>query len=61
MAILSIKASQIKNWTEREPRRAQEILPKLVWKLVLASSKKIEDIHFPLREQSNMQDMMVIL
>lgn len=47
MAILSVKASQIENWTEREPRRAQEILPKLVWKLVLASSKKIEDIHFP--------------
>lgn len=47
MSILSIKASDIDNWTAKEPRRAQELLPKLVWKLILASSNVIEDHHFP--------------
>lgn len=47
MTILSIKASDIDNWTSKEPRRAQELLPKLIWKLILASSKTIEDHHFP--------------
>lgn len=47
MTILSVKASDIDNWTAKEPRRAQELLPKLIWKLVLASSKTIEDHHFP--------------
>ena len=44
---LSIKASDIDNWTSKEPRRAQELLPKLIWKLILASSKTIEEHHFP--------------
>lgn len=47
MSILSIKASDIDNWTSKEPRRAQELLPKLVWKLILASTNYIEDHHFP--------------
>lgn len=47
MTILSIKASDIDDWTCKEPRRAQELLPKLIWKLILASSKTIEDHHFP--------------
>ena len=47
MKVLSIKASDIDNWTYKEPRRAQELLPKLIWKLILASSKTIEDHHFP--------------
>lgn len=47
MNVLSIKASDIENWTNREPRRAQELLPKLLWKLILASSNNIEDHHFP--------------
>jgi len=47
MTILSVKATDIDNWTSKEPRRAQELLPKLIWKLVLASSKTIEDHHFP--------------
>ena len=47
MTILSIKASEIDNWTSTEPRRAQELLPKLIWNLILASSKSIQDIHFP--------------
>ena len=47
MTLLSIKASDIDDWTNKEPRRAQELLPKLIWKLILASSKTIEDHHFP--------------
>lgn len=47
VTVLSIKASDIDNWTSKEPRRAQELLPKLIWKLILASSKTIEDHHFP--------------
>lgn len=47
MGILSIKAYEIDNWTKSEPRRAQELLPKLVCKLLLASSKEIVDFHFP--------------
>ena len=47
LALLSITASDLNNWTSKEPRRAQELLPKLMWKLILASSKSIEDSHFP--------------
>lgn len=47
VTFLAIKASDIDNWTSKEPRRAQELLPKLIWKLILASSKTIEDHHFP--------------
>ena len=42
-----ITATDIDNWTAREPRRAQEIIPLLVWKLILASCKTIKDHHFP--------------
>lgn len=42
-----ITAAEIDNWTTREPRKAQEILPQLVWKLILASCKQINDHHFP--------------
>ncbi len=43
-----ITAADIDNWTRKEPRRAQEILPLLVWKLILASCDSIiNDIHFP--------------
>ena len=45
--VLSIKATDIDNWTSKNPRRAQELLPKLIWKLILASSKIINDHHFP--------------
>lgn len=27
-----ITATEIDNWTAKEPRRAQELLPQLVWK-----------------------------
>lgn len=42
-----ITAEEIDNWTNRESRRAQEIVPLLVWKLILASGKSINDHHFP--------------
>ena len=58
MNVLSIKASDIENWTNREPRRAQELLPKLLWKLILASSNNIEDHHFRLRMLYNTMGMM---
>ena len=45
VTFLAIKASDIDNWTSKEPRRAQELLPKLIWKLILASSKKIGRAH----------------
>ena len=42
-----ITAAEIDNWTSKEPRRAQELLPLLIGKLILASSKNIIDFHFP--------------
>ena len=42
-----ITAAEIDNWTSRDPRRAQEILPQLVWKLILGSCTRIKDHHFP--------------
>lgn len=42
-----ITASEIDAWTKREPRRAQELLPKLVIKLILSSTNSIEDFCFP--------------
>lgn len=42
-----ITAAEIDEWTNRDPRRAQELLPLLVGKLILASGKIITDYHFP--------------
>ena len=42
-----ITATEIDSWTTKEPRRAQEILPQLVWKLILGSCTQINDHHFP--------------
>ncbi len=42
-----ITAAEIDEWTKRDPRRAQELLPLLVGKLILASGKTITDYHFP--------------
>jgi len=42
-----ITAAEIDNWTTKEPRRAQELLPQLVWKLILGSCKHVKDHHFP--------------
>lgn len=41
-----ITASELDAWTEREPRRAQELLPKLVIKLILSSTNSIENYSF---------------
>ena len=40
-----IKNEEIDAWSERDPRRAQELLPMLVAKLILASDADIEKIH----------------
>ena len=42
-----ITATEIYAWTAREPRRAQEILPKLIIKLILASTNNIDNFNFP--------------
>lgn len=42
-----ITAAEIDNWTTVEPRRVQELLPQLVWKLTLGSCVHINDHHFP--------------
>lgn len=42
-----ITAADIDNWSNREPRRVQELLPQLVWKLILASCTSIKEHHFP--------------
>lgn len=42
-----ITATEINDWTDREPRRAQETVPLLIWKLILASCTQINDHHFP--------------
>lgn len=47
MAINWIMAEDIEAWTERNPRRAQELLPELVGRLILASADSIIDFHFP--------------
>ena len=41
-----ITSEDIDSWSDRDSRRAQELLPKLVAKLVLASDADIEKIHF---------------
>src|SRR5665648_468554 len=47
MSFKWINASEIDSWTNREPRRAQELLPKLVIKLILSSTNSIKDFNFP--------------
>ena len=42
-----VTAADIDDWTSREPRKAQEMLPLLIWKLILASCHSIIDHHFP--------------
>ncbi|MGN0513010.1 MAG: hypothetical protein ACI4GD_01935 [Lachnospiraceae bacterium] len=42
-----ISAADIEQWTNNDPRRAQELLPKLIWKLVLSSCSQIRNHHFP--------------
>ena len=42
-----LSAADIDNWTDKDPRRAQETLPLLVWKLITATYPHIIDSHFP--------------
>lgn len=45
---LTFTANEIDTWAKEEPRRAQEILPELTVRLVLATSKKIANYNFPI-------------
>ncbi len=43
-----ISAADLEDWAIKEPREAQEILPQLVIKLILANSDKVKDFNFPI-------------
>lgn len=45
---LILSANEIDAWAKAEPRRAQELLPELIIRLVLAASRKIADYNFPI-------------
>ena len=45
-----LTASEIDSWAQLHPRRAQEILPELVGRLILATAKKVESFHFPIEK-----------
>lgn len=49
MSFRWIKASELENWTDIDSRRAQELLPLLIRKLIIASIPlpSIKDLHFP--------------
>lgn len=41
-----ITASDIDCWTDKESRRAQEIIPLLICKLILATCRYVKDVYF---------------
>lgn len=45
-----ISAIEIDSWAKADPRKAQEVLPSLMIRLILASSKKINDFNFPIEK-----------
>ncbi|MEM1486389.1 hypothetical protein V6615_16235 [Oscillospiraceae bacterium PP1C4] len=45
-----ISATEIDAWAKVNPRRSQEILPELMIRLILATSKKIRDFNFPIEK-----------
>lgn len=47
---IHISANDIKQWGTNDARRAQEQLPLLIWKLILASCTLIRNHHFPFNE-----------
>lgn len=47
---LTFSANEIDAWAKGEPRLAQELLPELIVRLVLATSKKITDYNFPIEK-----------
>lgn len=42
-----IKAQDLDHWTDRDPRRVQELLPKLIEKLILCSNIGVRTCNFP--------------
>ena len=47
-----ISATELDNWSRNNPRQAQEILPELVIRLVLATSDKIIRHNFSMRKRN---------
>ena len=48
--MFNINANEIDLWAKSDPRRAQEILPSLMIRLILTTSKKIHDFNFQIEE-----------
>lgn len=46
----SITATEIDAWAKLNPRRAQELLPELIVRLILCTSSKINDYNFPIEK-----------
>lgn len=42
-----ITAFEINDWTQKQPRRAQEILPELVGRLIYSTIETMDGFHFP--------------
>ena len=47
---VSLTATELDEWSRTNPRRAQEILPELIAKLILASTDKIIQLNFPIEK-----------
>ena len=45
-----VTATEIDTWARMNPRRAQEILPELIVRLILSTSSKIDDYNFPIEK-----------
>lgn len=45
-----ITAAEIDAWAKQNPRRAQELLPELIVRLILCTSSKISDYNFPIEK-----------
>ena len=45
-----LTASEIDSWAKTDPRRAQEILPELIIRLILCTSSKINSYNFPIEK-----------
>lgn len=45
-----ISANELDSWADSNPRRAQEILPELIIRLILATSNKINSYNFPIEK-----------
>ena len=45
-----ISATEIDAWAKQNPRRAQELLPELIVRLILSTSSKINDYNFPIEK-----------